>query len=104
MKRFVLTRQAEQDLNDIWDYLAAGSIEAAGRVLDALEEAILRLSRNPGLGHWREDLADKRHRFYLVYSYLIVYRHEQKPLPVVRILHAAQDVQKLLGLATDETS
>ena len=39
---------------------------------------MVKVAKNPGVGHWREDLADKRHRFLLVYSYLIVYRHEAK--------------------------
>jgi len=47
-------------------------------------------------------LADKRHRFLLVYSYLIVYRHETKPLRIIQALHAARDVQSVLGLAPDE--
>src|SRR5258708_5229759 len=75
------------------DYIAADSIEAADRVLD--------LAKNPGVGHWREELADKRHRFLLVYSYLIVYRHETKPLQIVCVLHAARDVQSILGLSPD---
>ena len=45
---------------------------------------------------------DKRHRFFLVYSYLIVYRHETKPLQIIRVLHAARDVQSILGLAPEE--
>jgi toxin ParE1/3/4 len=53
------------------------------------------------LGHWREGLTDKRHRFFLVYSYLIVYLHETKPLQIIRILHAARNVQSILGLTTD---
>jgi len=32
---------------------------------------MIRLSKTPGMGHWREVLTDKRHRFFLVYSYLI---------------------------------
>jgi plasmid stabilization system protein ParE len=102
MTRFVLTPLAEQDLNDIWDYLAARNIAAADRVLRALERAIERLVRRPGLGHLREDLADRRHRFPLVYSYLIVYRPETKPLQIIRVLHAARDVQELLDLRSDE--
>jgi plasmid stabilization system protein ParE len=97
MKPFVLTPRAEQDLSDIWDYIAADSVDAADRVLTALERAIYKLSKSPGLGHWREDLADKRHRFFLVYSYLIVYRPETKPLQVIRVLHAARDIQSILG-------
>jgi plasmid stabilization system protein ParE len=79
MNRFVLTPRAKQDVNDIWDYIADDNIEAADQVLEALESTMLRLARNPGVGHWRKELSDKRHRFFLVRSYLIVYRHETKP-------------------------
>jgi len=98
MKPFVLTPRAERDLNQIWDYIAADNLRAANRVLKALESAMRKLAQNPSLGHWREDLADKRHRFHLVYSYLIVYRYESKPLQVIRVLHAARDVQNLIDL------
>jgi toxin ParE1/3/4 len=103
VKRFILTPRAKRDVNEIWDYIANDNIEAADRVLDALESAMVKLAKNPGVGHWREELADKSHRFWLVYSYLIVYRHEAKPLQIVRVLHAARDVQSLLGLAPDES-
>jgi plasmid stabilization system protein ParE len=102
MKGFILTPRAKQDLNEIWDYIADDDIEAADRVLDALEAAIGKLARSPGIGHWREDLTDKRHRFFLVYSYLIIYRHETKPLQIIRVLHAARNVQSILGLASDD--
>jgi plasmid stabilization system protein ParE len=102
MKRFVLTPRARQDINDIWDYIAVENINAADRVLYALERAMLRLAKNPGLGHWREELTDRRHRFLLIYSYLIAYRYEAKPLQVVRVLHAARDVQSILGLTSEE--
>jgi len=71
-------------------------------VFDALEKALYKLSRNPGIGHLREELADRRPCFFLVYSYLIVYRFETKPLQVLRVLHAARDVQSILGLTGDE--
>ena len=102
MKRFILTPSARRDVNDIWDYIAGDNIEAADRVLDALDHAMVKLAKTPGIGHWREELADKRHRFFLVYSYLNVYRHETKPLQIIRILHAARDVQNILRLAPDE--
>jgi antitoxin ParD1/3/4/toxin ParE1/3/4 len=102
MKSFVLTPRAEQDISDIWDYIADDNIEATDRVLSGFEKAMAKLVKNPGIGHWREELTDKRHRFLIVYSYLIVYRHETKPLQIIRVLHAARDVQSILGLATDE--
>ena len=39
-KPFILTARAEQDLSNIWDYTADDSIEAADRVLGALEQAM----------------------------------------------------------------
>jgi antitoxin ParD1/3/4/toxin ParE1/3/4 len=101
MKSFVFTPLAARDLNEIWDYLASNSIQAANRVLDALEKALYGLAKNPNKGHWRDDLADRRHRFFLVYSYLIVYRPETKPLQVIRVLHASRDIQTLLDLPSD---
>lgn len=98
-KPFVLTPRAKQDVEDIWDYIAADNVDAADRVSTAFEKAILRLAKTPGIGHLREDLADRRHRFLLVYSYLIVYRFETKPLQIVRVIHAARDVQSILGLS-----
>jgi len=68
----------------------------------AIENAILKLTQNPGRGHWREELADKRHRFFLVYSYLIVYRPETKPMQVIRVLHAGRDIQSILGLVAED--
>jgi plasmid stabilization system protein ParE len=102
MKQFVLTPRAEQDISDIWDFIAGDNIEAADRVLEALEQGIAKLAKTPGIGHWREQLTDKRHWFFLVYSYLIVYRHGARPLQIIRVLHAARDVQTILGLSPDE--
>jgi len=103
MKPFILTPRAEQDVNDIWNYIVDDNLEAADRVLEALERAMFKLAKTPGIGHWRGELADKRHKFFLVYLYLIVYRHETKPLQVIRVLHAARDVQSILGLLPDES-
>jgi plasmid stabilization system protein ParE len=97
MKTFVLTPLAARDLNEIWDYLAEDNVEAANGTLSALEKTMRKLAKQPGIGHLRDDLADRRHRFFLVYSYLIVYRAAD-PLEVIRVLHAARDVQMLLGI------
>ncbi|MGA8150657.1 MAG: type II toxin-antitoxin system RelE/ParE family toxin [Terriglobales bacterium] len=102
MKSFVLTPLASRDLTEIWEYLSEDNIEAADRTLAALENAIRKLARQPGIGHLREDLADRRHRFLLVHSYLIVYQSPTKPLQVIRVLHAARDVQTILGFRSDK--
>ena len=40
MKPFVLTPRAEQDVIDIWDYVADDNIEAADHLIDALENSM----------------------------------------------------------------
>jgi toxin ParE1/3/4 len=42
------------------------------------------------------DLASEPLRFWPVYSYLIIYRPELRPLQVVRILHGSRDVRRIL--------
>jgi toxin ParE1/3/4 len=66
MKPFILTPRAAQDVSDIWDYIADDSIEAADRVLEALEKAMYRLSKNPGIGHMREELAAATASFWSI--------------------------------------
>ena len=47
MKPYVLTPRAEQDINDIWEYIASDNIEAADRVLGALVKTVLKLVKLP---------------------------------------------------------
>ena len=47
MSKFVLTRQAEDDLFEIWDYLAQKDIDAADRMRDTLEREMNRLAEFP---------------------------------------------------------
>ena len=72
MIHYILTPFAEQDLIDIWDHIAKDNLDAANRVLQRVELAMRKLARTPAIGHFQEDLADRRQRFFLVYSYLIV--------------------------------
>ena len=101
MNSYILSPRAGQDLDDICEFIARDSLQAASRVLSAIEKAIQSIAQSPGVGHFREELADRQFRFLLVYSYLIVYRPETKPLQVVRILHGARDIQSILRLASD---
>jgi antitoxin ParD1/3/4/toxin ParE1/3/4 len=49
------------------------------------------------MGHRRDDIADESLRVWSVYSFLIVYRRQSKPLEIVRILHGARDIAAILG-------
>lgn len=96
MSRFVLTKAARADLDEIFEHIARDNPNAASRVLEKLREAMQMLARSPKIGHYRRDLASEPVRFWSVYSYLVIYRAETRPLEVVRVLHASRDVRTIL--------
>ena len=96
MNGFRLSPEVARDIEDIWEYIARDSVRAARRVRLGLLAACRRLAQHPGLGHRREDLTDKPVLFWPVYSYLIIYNPATEPLEIVRILHGAQDIPRLL--------
>jgi plasmid stabilization system protein ParE len=100
MKRFVLTKAARADLDEIFDHIARDNPNAASRVLEKLRQAMQLLARSPEIGHHRRDLASEPVRFWSVYSYLVIYRAEVRPIQIVRVLHASRDVRAIL----DESS
>ena len=97
-RRYVLAPQAVRDLIGIWRYIKSeSSEETANRVEPVIRSKFVYLAEFPGGGHWRRDLSSAEVRFFAVYSYLIVYRPETKPLQIVAILHSRRDVAKILA-------
>ena len=71
MSSYVLHPEAYADLEDIWEYIAADSPDAADRVREEIYEAVRNLVRFPRLGHKRPDLTSRPVRFLTVRDYLI---------------------------------
>ena len=95
--RYLLAPEAARDLVEIWRYVKReSSSEMADRVESVIRDKIVFLAGNSESGHWRKDLTDAPVKFFSVYSYLIVYRPDKKPLEVVAILHGNRDVEPLL--------
>lgn len=95
MNTFALTRRARDDLLEIWDYIAQDNPDAADRVIADMRGAMQRLADFPGTGHVREDLADETLRVWPVYSYLIIYRPETRPLQIIRVVSGYRDLAVL---------
>jgi plasmid stabilization system protein ParE len=91
-----LTERAEADVEAIADFIAADNIDAAVKVVLALEDAFVLLALRPGIGHSREDLTERPLKFWSVYSYLVVYDPAGEPLTIVAVLHGARDVAQIL--------
>jgi toxin ParE1/3/4 len=98
VRRYVLAPEAEQDLDDIKDYLVkVAGVSVARYVLRQLKDSVVFLGRTPGAGHVREDLTDINVKFWPVFSYLIIYRPASRPIEIVRIIHGNQDIARILG-------
>ena len=91
-----LSRRAQQDVREIWAYIARDSVDAAGRVENAFAEAAERLCLFPGMGHPRDDSPNPNYLFWPVYSYLLVYRVRGKTLTIVRIIDGRRNVRRAL--------
>jgi toxin ParE1/3/4 len=88
------TAQAEEDLIEIWIYIAQDNPEAADRVLDDIEQRFHVLADNPLMGRLRPDIAPEL-RYFTAGKYLILYRTMQDGVQIVRVIHGARDLSHL---------
>lgn len=82
MSRYRFTPQAEDDLFEIWTFIAEDSVDSANKVESAIHDACERISQNPLIGAVRSDLTSLPVRFFWLLpsfrSYFIVYDPETK--------------------------
>jgi plasmid stabilization system protein ParE len=96
------TPEAENDLFEIWLYIAADSMQAADRVEANIHRACTILSESPLHGHIRKDLTDLPLRFWTLpryRNYLIVYDPRTRPLQIIRIVNGARNMPVLFESA-----
>src|SRR5262245_1717891 len=94
MTTYRLTPEAQGDLQRIANYIASeANIGRAIKVLHTSREEFGRLAEMPGIGHFRRDLLDKRYKFWRVYSFLVVYRWDTKPIQIIAVVHGARDLE-----------
>ena len=48
------------------------------------------------MGHTRDDLTSRPVRYWAVRSYMVVYKPDGRPLEIVRVVHGARDLPRLL--------
>ena len=94
MAGFTLTARAEEDLIEIWTYIAADSPAAADRVLSRIEAVFGQVSANPELGPVRPNLAEGL-RYSVSGNYLVLYHLVGEAVEIVRVVHGARDLPSL---------
>jgi len=103
MSGFVLHPQAYTDLEEIWEYIAADSLDAADRVREEIYDAIQSLVPFPYIGHSRPDLTARPLRFQSVRDYVIAYAPDEKPLAVIAVLHGRRNPRVLAAILRGRT-
>ena len=99
MSKYQFTPEALSDLFELWSYIAADSVDAADRVEEAVHAACSLAAERPLGGQVREDLTALPVRFWLVQPYRncwVVYDPKTTPLQVIRVLHSARNIGRIL--------
>jgi plasmid stabilization system protein ParE len=97
------TALAEEDLDQIEDYISAHDAAAAARVRTAIVEQSMQIGKLPEKGMALKDpLAELEAGVRLwpvpaYRNYLILYRKESGRIRILRILHASQDWNRFFG-------
>jgi len=96
MSRYTISREARQDLKDIYRYVAESNPSAAARLGDQFFERFRLLAAHPLLGQSREDLA-RDLRICRAGRYVILYRPAKGGVTIVKIAHSARDLAGLFA-------
>jgi toxin ParE1/3/4 len=88
------SRQAREDLLEIWLHVAQRDPLTADQVLDRIEARCRRLADHPQLGPARPDINPEA-RCLTVERWLILYRQIDNAVQVVRIVDGARDLGSL---------
>jgi plasmid stabilization system protein ParE len=88
--------QAQDDLFEIWRRIARDSVELANRIENEFLELFIALGRMPQQGHARRDLTSRPVLFFPMYSFLIVYQPDARPIRIMAVLRGRRNLKRLL--------
>jgi len=81
---------AEQDLEEIWSYVAEDASPAsADRLIDAILDRVELLAEQPRMGRLRPEFGAGV-RSFTVENHVIYYRHDEDVI-IARVLHGRRD-------------
>jgi toxin ParE1/3/4 len=95
MRRYFLSRLADEDISAIWNYIARDNPSAADRIVDRFTETFERLAEFPESGE-RYSHPQGELRRSIVSPYLIFFRLSDDQIEIVRVLHGSRRWEDLL--------
>jgi plasmid stabilization system protein ParE len=94
--QYILSEDADRDLDGIWDFIAADNIDAADQWIGRLFDAFDAIGSTPGIGHKRDDLTTFPVLFWPVGAHLVIYRVTSRPIEIVAVTQGARDIPAFL--------
>jgi plasmid stabilization system protein ParE len=94
--QYILSDDADRDLDGIWEYIADDSVDGADQWIGKLFDAFEAIAETPGIGHTRSDLTTHPVLFWPVGAYLIIYRAATRPVEIVAVTQGARDIPAFL--------
>lgn len=99
-RRILITSKANQDLDDIFDFIAQKNPDIALQFFDVARETFNQLTKNPGMGAIYEvskpELKGlRRWRVRKFDKYMIFHRYDDDFVEIVRIIYAGRDISAI---------
>ena len=92
MPTLIVSPSAEEDLEEIWSFVAERDVEAADRLIDEITGRFDHLLAYPEAGRARHELLVNL-RSLPVKRYVIFYQPMDDGVEIFRVLHGSRDVQ-----------
>ena len=91
-----VSAEAQNDVFEIWRRIADDSVELANRIESEFYEIVRIAGTDAGSGHTRRDLIKRSVLFFPLYSSLIVYQPDVKPIRIMAVLRGTRNVKRIL--------
>lgn len=96
MNSYKLSHKAEQDLEDIWVYVAQQNQLAADKQIAQILNRFPMLAQFSDMGKTRDDLLQGL-RSFPIRPYIVYYSKINDGIEIVRVLHQSRDIESLFS-------
>lgn len=96
MPKYIITREADEDINEILVYIAADNFNAAMNLYERFLDLFDILADNSNAGRERPELKEDI-RSFTEGNYLIFYRPWAGKIAIVRVIHGSRDLDEIFS-------
>jgi len=94
MPRILKRPEAQNDLDEIWWFIAQDSPDNADKLLDRIQDSCLTLADFPKMGVSRNEIKNSL-RSQTIGNYLIFYFPLEDGIDIIRVIHGSRDMDRL---------